>query len=102
MVVEISLECAGGNIAISAGDANCYLWGTLLEDLRLERIEVVNPPRNYVTFVGEAIDYDGVKVLGTYQDGTTSDLTALCTYDPADGTIATDEGAVTVQVEYTE
>lgn len=102
LVVEISLECAGGNIAISAGDANCYLWGTLLEDLRLERIEVVNPPRNYVTFVGEAIDYDGVKVLGTYQDGTTSDLTALCTYDPADGTIATDEGAVTVQVEYTE
>ena len=53
----------------------------------IDRIEIRSLPDKTSFFAGEALDYTGVSVVAVMNDGTERDVTADCTFDPADGTI---------------
>lgn len=51
---------------------------------------------------GETINYEnkGIKVMATWSDNTTSDVTDKCTFDPPNGTTLTDTGRITIKARY--
>lgn len=51
---------------------------------------------------GEVINYanKGIKVMATWSDNTTSDVTDKCSFDPPDGTTLTDAGRITIKARY--
>lgn len=59
-------------------------------------IAITSPPTktNYLNL--EQLDLTGMEVTATYTDGSTADVTSLCTYSPADGaTLSTSNTTVT-------
>lgn len=102
IIFTVSLECNGGAVTIEPGDITAYLLGIGLEDLEVRDIRIERTPYQYVTYVDEALNFDGLKVVATYQDGSESDITAVCTYDPANHSIVTEEGEITVNVTFEE
>ena len=51
---------------------------------------------------GETINYEnkGIKVMATWSDNTTSDVTDKCSFDPPNGTTLTDTGRITIKARY--
>lgn len=51
---------------------------------------------------GEVINYanKGIKVMATWSDNTTSDVTDKCSFDPPNGTTLTDTGRITIKARY--
>ena len=68
------------------GDDLCE--GTFqLNRIMLSNLEVTTNPTKTSYSPGEAIDYGGMVVTATYQDGTTKDVTKQCSITPVSGTI---------------
>lgn len=61
----------------------------------LESLDIVSMPSNINYTSGELIDYSGLIVNAVYSDGSTENVTSLCTITPAEGT------AITVSTEAT-
>ncbi len=59
-----------------------------------------DPERQH--FVGEPLDLYGTVITGYYKDGTQSDITDLCTYNPEEGSILTEGGEVDLTASYTD
>ncbi len=53
-------------------------------------------------FVGDQLDLTGTVITGYYKDGTQSDITDLCTYNPEEGSILTEGGEVDLTASYTD
>ena len=68
----------------------------------LQSIAVTTPPSKTSYVQGDALDLAGMKVTATYTDGSTKDVTASVTTDPASGTALSAVGNQTVQVSYTD
>ena len=51
---------------------------------------------------GQKADYTGCLIRGVYSDGSIDDITSLCTFSPAQGTILTTTGTQTVTVSYAQ
>lgn len=102
IIFQVSLSCAGGSMSIAAGDITAYLLGIGLEELQVRSIRVAQAPYQYVTYVGDNLDYTGLQVIATYQDGSESDITAICDYDPLNHSLVSEEGEITVNVTFEE
>lgn len=61
----------------------------------LVSIEVTTPPNQTEWTQGDTLDLAGIVVTGTYDDGTTEDVTAQCTFSPASGDTLTVAGIIT-------
>ena len=53
-------------------------------------------------FVGDPLDLTGTIITGYYKDGTQSDITDLCSYNPEEGNILTDGGELDITASYTD
>lgn len=63
----------------------------------LESIAVTTPPTKTVYKVDETLDLTGIEVTATYSDSSTADVTAQCTFNPANGTtLDIDDTSVTI------
>ena len=71
-----------------------------LEVYEFTGINVTTEPTNTSYWLGEVTDYSGIAVSGEYSNGTTEDVTAGCTYNPANGTVTTSVSQNTVTVSY--
>lgn len=100
VVVDVVFECAGGAVSISAGNSRAYLFGACLEDFEIRSIYVKTMPTKVSYTENQNLDLDGCEIYGRYNDGTESDVTALCTFDPVDGSQLTEAGDQTVTVTY--
>ena len=60
-----------------------------LEVYEFTGIQVTTEPTNTSYWLGDETDYSGIVVTGEYSNGTTEDVTADCTYNPANGTPTT-------------
>ena len=91
---EVSYYNAGGDYAESSFQITV---------LRLSRIAVTSPEKNSYR-QGEAIDYTGATVTAVYSDGSMVDVTSFATFNPADGTVITEDmtGSINVSVSYTD
>lgn len=65
----------------------------------IKSLSFFSPPDKLSYNEGEALDLTGAVLMLTYKDGTTKDVTASCTFDPAVGT-ALSEGTDTVTATY--
>lgn len=50
---------------------------------------ITTPPRKVNYVIGEILDLTDMIVTATYSDGTTENVTSLCTFNPAEGTVLT-------------
>ena len=55
----------------------------------VDHIYVATPPTKTVYFVNAPLDLTGIVVKAVYQDGTETDVTNACTFDPPEGTPVT-------------
>lgn len=62
-------------------------------------IEITTPPRKVNYGIDEALDLTGIVVTAT-AGILTSDVTSQCTFSPANGTVFTEEGNVTLTASY--
>lgn len=83
---------------LSAWEHRRPIW----QPKNLLSIAVTTMPTKTAYTVGETLDLTGCVVTATYSDGSTKDVTSLCTFSPADGDTLEEAGAVTVGVSYTE
>ena len=67
----------------------------------LSSIAISSTPSKTAYHVGEAFASAGLEVTATFASGSTSDVTSLCTLDPADGTVFSSAGNPTITVSYT-
>ena len=65
-------------------------------------LNVAKEPTKMDYFVGDNIDLSGIKMEAEFSDNTKKNVTNSCTYNPANGTTLTTDGAVTVTASYTE
>ena len=68
----------------------------------LESIDISSYPTKDMYHLGDALDLTGIEVTATYNNESEKDVTALCTFSPANGTVLAEEGDITVTVTYTE
>lgn len=66
---------------------------TVLEPV-INKIEITTPPTKTAYFKGDLIDITGMKVTGTYTDGTIEDITSKCTFTPS-GALTVDDTNIT-------
>ena len=67
-----------------------------LDVLEIESLAVTTNPAKMEYSPGEAIDYSGIIVMATFSDGSTADVTSLCSFSPASGTIIRADTAVAI------
>ena len=88
-------QAAAGNY--NAGSATTTV--TVNPALVLSSIAVTTPPTKITYTEGETFDPTGIVVTATYNDASTDDVTASCTYSP-DGVLETTDTEITIS--YTE
>lgn len=71
-----------------------------IEVYEFSEIVVTSEPTNTSYWLGDQTDYTGIVVTGQYSNGDTEDVTAGCTYNPANGTVTTSTSLSTVNVYY--
>ena len=65
------------------------------------RIEWLQNP-SAQQYAGTPLNLDGSMVMAYYKDGTTSDITDVCLYDPEAGSILEHGGELTINANYTD
>lgn len=73
-----------------------------LELHKLIALDLAKDPTKTDYFVGDTLDLTGVQIKAEYSDDTEADVTASCTFSPADGSTLSQQGSVTVTASYTE
>ncbi|MBQ6113411.1 MAG: bacterial Ig-like domain-containing protein, partial [Synergistaceae bacterium] len=75
-----------------------------LNVLTLQQELQITPPEKTSYRQGEAIDYTGATVTAVYSDGSTEDVTSYAVFNPANGTVITEDmtGSINVSVSYTD
>lgn len=63
-------------------------------------IQFVNAPTKQTYYPGEALDISGAQVDGIYSDDSTTDITASCSFTPADGSIRQKVGNFNLRASY--
>ena len=66
-----------------------------------KKIEWLRSP-NSPQYAGSPLTLEGGQVIAYYKDGTTSDITGVCGYDPAEGSILEYGGELTINAGYTD
>ncbi|MBQ7563922.1 MAG: bacterial Ig-like domain-containing protein [Lachnospiraceae bacterium] len=67
---------------------------------KVENVTMTKNPTKSSYVVGEALDLTGMRVIVTYEDFTTKDVTSMCVSDPAEGTIFEETGGFLLTVTY--
>lgn len=98
---QAKLTIDGGYVTIRKFMANAYIIIRQTE-YNEANIEVVHNPNKTVYRLGETLDFTGIVVRKTYQDGSYEDITARCTYSPSEGSTVTSTDMITVKVRYSE
>lgn len=98
---DIRLEMSGGSGSVAVGDVHEMLWGYgITFEVYAKAIQVDEMPYRTTFYVGQSLNYNGLKVNKIFNNGLTEDVTSACTFDPAQGTALTeyDIGSLTVDV----
>ena len=98
---DIRLEMAGGSGSVAVGDVHEMLWGYgITFEVYAKAIQVDEMPYRTTFYVGQSLNYNGLKVNKIFNNGLTEDVTSDCAFDPAQGTALTeyDIGSLTVDV----
>jgi hypothetical protein len=96
--VEVFAKALTGSVSVAIGNSIGYLWGQNLAERQLESISVSQMPETVSFVEGSELDLTGVEITGTFNDGTTADVTLLCTFNPADGDTLETVGEQTIEV----
>ena len=103
---QVWIRMEGARMDISAGDARGYLMGQGLAaddlDKSIRYIYIATLPENRDYLEGRSMDYTGLVVMALYKDGTTEEITALCTKSPEDYSALNTVGEVPCVVTYTD
>ena len=83
---QVWIRMEGASMNIVAGEARGYLMGQGLaaDDLekKLRYIYIATLPEKRDYLDGEYVDYTGMVIMAMYQDGSTEDITGLCSMSP--------------------
>lgn len=72
-----------------------------LQELKtVESVAITIEPTKRLYYVGDTLDLSGIRVTATYTDGTTGDVTDLCTFSPASGATLSENETTEVRVSY--
>ncbi len=85
-------------INIKSRNARLVVFGY---NVATDRIVWTRDPEKQL-FVGDRLDLTGTIITAYYKDGTMSDITDLCSYDPEEGTLLRDGGEVDLTASYTD
>lgn len=71
-----------------------------VETVTLTSIGITTPASKLTYLVGETLDTTGIVVTATYSNNNTTDVTASCTFSPANGSTLSTAGTTTVMVTF--
>jgi hypothetical protein len=88
-----------GGISINSGDARLSVFGYQPE---IDHIYWKKAPRihTYLSGMTDYLDLSDVEIRAVYADGTESDVTQFCTFDPPAGTTIPDAPTIPVTATY--
>ena len=96
-----TLSTAGAQTITASYGSKTATFSVNVAANSLSSIAVSSAPSKTAYHVGEAFASAGLEVTATFASGSTSDVTGLCTLDPADGTVFSSAGNTTITVSYT-
>lgn len=83
-------------LRIASRQARLVVFGYNAVTSRIEWLRSPDGPQ----YAGDPLSLTGAQVMAFYKDGTASDITAVCGYDPAEGTILEYGGELNINAAY--
>lgn len=97
--IEINVSYSEVN---EIGEIKTYYTQFYVAPQYITGLSIDKDPKKNTYFVGETLNLNGIKVVADYLDGTTRDVTNLCTYSPNTGATLSTVGSQTITATYTE
>lgn len=85
-------------LRIAARQARLVVFGYNAITNKIEWVRSPDGPQ----YAGSPLSLSGGQVMAYYKDGTASDITNSCTYDPAEGTLLEYAGELNINAGYTD
>ena len=85
-------------LRIAARQARLVVFGYNAVTSKIEWVRSPDGPQ----YAGSPLSLAGGQVMAYYKDGTASDITDSCTYDPAEGTLLEYSGELNINANYTD
>ena len=85
-------------LRLASRQARLGVFGYNAVTSRIEWLRSPNSPQ----YAGSPLSLNGGQVMAYYKDGTASDITNACGYDPAEGAILEYGGELTINANYTD
>ena len=85
-------------LRLASRQARLVVFGYNAVTSRIEWLRSPNSPQ----YAGSPLSLNGGQVMAYYKDGTASDITNACGYDPAEGAILEYGGELTINANYTD
>jgi hypothetical protein len=85
-------------LRIAARQARLVVFGYNAVTNKIEWVRSPDGPQ----YAGSPLSLSGGQVMAYYKDGTASDITNSCTYDPAEGTLLEYAGELNINAGYTD
>ena len=83
-------------LRIASRQARLVVFGYNAVTSRIEWLRSPDGPQ----YAGDPLSLTGAQVMAFYKDGTASDITAVCGYDPAEGTLLEYGGELNINAAY--
>lgn len=83
-------------LRIASRQARLVVFGYNAVTSRIEWLKSPDGPQ----YAGDPLSLSGAQVMAFYKDGTASDITAVCGYDPAEGTLLEYGGELNINASY--
>ena len=83
-------------LRIASRQARLVVFGYNAVTSRIEWLRSPDGPQ----YAGDPLSLSGAQVMAFYKDGTASDITAVCGYDPAEGTLLEYGGELNINAAY--
>ena len=83
-------------LRIASRHARLVVFGYNAVTSRIEWLRSPDGPQ----YAGDPLSLSGAQVMAFYKDGTASDITAVCGYDPAEGTLLEYGGELNINAAY--
>ena len=87
------------NVTALSADGSLIV-GTLDSNTQIENVDFISYPNKILYQKNEQLNLSGLQIIAYSPDGFSKDITSICTYNPANGSVLSETGVNTIIVSY--